>query len=130
MKINVAVHIPLFNILSVRQTYCLSIVVAVVLGGNRRLSPRPCSVWDAYDGPASAHACSHGWEQAGPHFAYMLNKKQDVAKHLFINFLFHQVALFMWEPHKWTQAKSVLGSDVQESQIESLLRQKQNLRFE
>lgn len=26
MKINVAVHIPLFNILSVRQAYCLSIV--------------------------------------------------------------------------------------------------------
>lgn len=35
MKIKVAVHIPLFNILSVRQSYCLSIGVGV----NHRLYP-------------------------------------------------------------------------------------------
>lgn len=66
MKINVAVHIPLFNILSVRQTYCLSIVVAAGWGwggGDHRLCPPPRSVWDTYDGPASAHSAMAGSTQ-------------------------------------------------------------------
>lgn len=58
MKINVAVHILLFNILSVRQTYCLSI------GGDWRVwgkspSVSPRSLWDTYDGQGSIHSATN-----------------------------------------------------------------------
>lgn len=76
MKINVAVHIPLFNILSVRQAYCLSI--GVQAGGGKSLSVQsPHSqfslrhIW--WPGQRSL---SYGWGHPGLHFAYMLNKSQ------------------------------------------------------
>lgn len=69
MKINVAVHIPLFNILSVRQAYCLSI------GGVNHCLCRPGPPRDAHDG-RGRRSLSHGWEHPGPRFAYMLNRSE------------------------------------------------------
>lgn len=77
MKINVAVHIPLFNILSVRQTYCLSIAVAVVLwrGCESRLCP-PSLLCLRHLWWLGQCSLSYGWEHAGLRFAYMLNKSK------------------------------------------------------
>lgn len=87
VKINVAVHIPLFNILSVRQAYCLSIE-----GVNHCLCPPVLCETHMMAGAAFTQLRMRAPRSA---LCICAQQKRVVAGHLFIHFHSDQVGLFM-----------------------------------
>lgn len=87
VKINVAVHIPLFNILSVRQAYCLSIG-----GVNHCLCPPVL-----FETHMMAGAAFTQLRMRAPRSALCIyaQQKRVAAGRLFINFHSHRGALLM-----------------------------------
>lgn len=101
MKINVAVHIPLFNILSVRQTYCLSIGE----GGGKSLSVSPRSLWETHGMAGVAFTRLRMRAARSAFFAYMLDKSESRPSISFINFHSDVAGLCDWrlrvQASKW-----------------------------